>query len=215
MPDNVTTTVQSGETLGMYAKIYGCSTEELAKLNPGKIGKNGHIKQGDVLIIPIGKKPEATNKEGRTTLQEKANWFNDKLEEAKMRIYDPKLTGEEREKYEQEYINLIKMKKKRNEAAEISINEDNMHFDLKIKEDITLAEFRELFPEVAKSFSDYADETKQTRFKNGTGYVRDPEKITLKKGANFSLKTQEYANQGFFSELYTSIQKTLGMGEFD
>lgn len=214
MPENVTTVVQSGETLGLYAKLYGCSTEELAKLNKGKIGKNGAIKQGEVLIIPIGKKPATTKKGERTTLQEKANWFNDKLEEAKMKIYDPKLSNTDREKYEQNYINLLKQKKARDEVASTGISKDKMHIELNIKKDITLAEFRKLYPEVGKNFRDYADKTKQTSYENGKGYVRDPEKIVLKKGAHFTLKTQEYAHQGFWTELGTSIQKTLRMGEF-
>ncbi len=215
MPNNVTTIVQSGETLSLYAKLYGCSVEELKKLNAGKIGKDGAIKKGEVLIIPIGKKPAQADKSERTTMQEKANWFNDKLEEAKLKIYNPKLSNAEREKFEQEYIKLLNMQKKRNEVASIGISKDKMHFDLKIKKDITLAEFRKLFPEVGKNFSDYADKTKQTRYENGKGFIRNPKEITLHSGAAFSLKTQEYAHQGFFSELGTSIQKTLGLGEFD
>ena len=214
MPENVTTIVQKGEALGLYAKLYGCSTEELTKLNKGKIGKNGAISQGEVLVIPIGKKPAATNKEGRTTLQEKANWFNDKLEAAKMKIYDPKLTSAEREKYEQNYINQLKQKKNRDAVASTAISKDNMHIELDIKKDITLAEFRKLYPEVGKHFRDYADETKQYSYENGKGFVRDPKTIILKKGAHFTLKTQEYAHQGFWTELGTSIQKTLGIGEF-
>lgn len=215
MPENVTTTVQNGETLSMYAKLYGCSTEELKKLNAGKIGKNGGIKEGETLIIPIGKKPPETDKSGRTTMEEKANWFNDKLEEAKMKIYNPKLSSSEREKYEQEYIELLNMKKARDEVASVKINGDNMHFDLDIKKDITITEFRELFPEVTRKFRDYSDKTGQTVFENGVGFVRDPDVIVLNKGAHFSLKTQEYANQGFLTELGTSIQKTFGWGEFD
>ncbi len=215
MPNNVTTTVQNGETLSLYAKLYGCSVEELTNLNKGKIGKNGQIREGEVLIIPIGKKPKETNKAGRTTMQEKLNWFNDRLEEAKLKIYDPKLTSAEREKYEQEYINLLNQQKARNEVASLSINKDRMHFDLTLKKDITISEFRKLFPEIGKNFSDYADDTKQTRYKNGEGFIRNPDVIVLHQGAHFSLKTQEVANQGFFSELGTSIQKTLGWGEFD
>ena len=127
MPNNVTTTVQNGETLSLYAKLYGCSVEELKNLNKGKIGKNGQIREGEVLVIPIGKKPKETNKAGRTTMQEKLNWFNDRLEEAKLKIYDPKLTSAEREKYEQEYINLLNQQKARNEVASLSINSfDNL-----------------------------------------------------------------------------------------
>ena len=214
MSNNVTTTVQSGETLSLYAKMYGCSTDELKKLNPGKIGKNGELQQGAVLIIPIGKRPVESDKTGRTTMEEKANWFNDKLEEAKMKIYDPKLSGQEREDAEQNYIQLLNMQKERNKVADIKIK-DKMHFSLDIKEDITLTEFRKLFPEVAADFKNYADETDQTEYVNGKGYVRDPAKIVLKKGATFTLKTQDYANQGFFNELFTSIQKTLGTGEFE
>lgn len=214
MPENVTTIVQKGETLGLYAKLYGCTTEELTKLNKGKIGKNGAISQGEVLIIPIGKKATTTNKEGRTTLQEKANWFNDKLEEAKMKIYNPKLTNNEREKLEQDYIDLLNLKKARDEVASTGISKDKMHIDLDIKKDITIAAFRKLYPEVGKNFSDYADQTKQTKYENGKGYVRDPNEIVLRKGAHFTLKTQEYAHQGFWKELGTSIQKTFGLGEF-
>ena len=215
MSNNVTTTVQNGETLSLYAKLYGCSVEELKSLNKGKIGKNGQIREGEVLIIPIGQKPKETSKAGRTTMEEKLNWFNDRLEEAKMKIYDPKLSSAEREKYEQEYIKLLNQQKARNEVADLSINKDKMHFDLKLKKNITISEFRELFPEIGKTFRDYADDTKQTRYENGVGFVRDPDVIVLKEGAYFSLKTQEVAHQGFFSELGTSIQKTLGIGEFD
>lgn len=210
MTNNVTTLVQNGETLSLYAKMYGCSTEELTKLNPGKIGKNGSLKSGSVLIIPIGKKPQETNKENRTVMQEKANWFNDILEEAKLKIYDPSLTSAEREKHEQTYITLLNKQKERDKAANIAISKDKMHFDLTIKENITLAEFRKLYPEVGKNFSDYADKTDQTEYKNGKGFIRDPEKIILKKGAKFTLKTQEYANKGFFSEFWTSVKKTFG-----
>ncbi len=215
MSENVTTIVQSGETLGLYARMYGCTAEEISKLNPGKIGKNGKIKQGEVLIIPIGKPPEKTEKKDRTTMEEKLNYFNDKIEEAKLKVFDPKLSSAEREKYEQEYINLVNLKKEREQTAEIALSKDGMHFDLKLKKDITIANFRELFPEVAKNFTDYADDTKQTRYENGKGFIRDPEEITLYEGSEFTLKTQEYANQGFFSELWTSIAKTLGTGEFD
>jgi len=214
MPNTVTTVVQSGETLSLYAKLYGCSEEEIKKLNAGQIGKNGAIKQGSTLIIPLGKKPAETNKENRTTMQEKANWFNDKLEEAKLKIYNPWLTSAEREKYEQEYINLLNMQKKRNEAATIK-QKDNMHFELTINKDMTIAEFRELFPEVGKNFREYSDKTKQTRYENGKGLIRNPEEIVLHKGAKFTLKTQEYAHQGIGREIWTSIKKTLGMGEFD
>ena len=214
MSENVTTIVQKGETLGLYAKLYGCTTEELTKLNKGKIGKNGAISQGEVLVIPIGKKPAAAKKEGRSILQEKINWFNDQLEEAKLKIYNPKLSSAEREKYEKDYIYLLNLKQAREKFAGLSISKDKMHVNIDIKEDITVAEFRKLYPEVGKNFRDYADKTKQYSYESGKGYVRDPQKIVLRKGAHFTLKTQEYAHQGFWTELGTSIKKTLGLGEF-
>ena len=205
----VLTTVQKGETLSLYASMYGCTVDQIKKANQGQIGENGAIKEGSQLVVPIGKKPDALAKR-ENAMQEKLHYFDDKLQEAKIKLYDPNLKPDEREKLEQEYINLKNMKRERDNTASIEISPDGMHFTLKMKKDITIADFRKLFPECGKNFTDYADKTKQTRYENGKGFIRDPKFITLHKDAEFTLKTQEYASQGFWGELWNSAQKTAG-----
>ncbi len=57
---DVTSIVQSGETLSLYAKMYNCSEEELRMLNGISNGNN--IKAGIKIKIPIGEKPTALAK---------------------------------------------------------------------------------------------------------------------------------------------------------
>jgi len=207
---NVTSKVQNGETLSLYANMYGCTVDEIIKANSGVVGKDGKVPVGANIVIPIGQPPKEQAKPN-SVLEEKVQYFDRKVEEAKIRLYDDKLSKQQREAYEAEYIQLKNQKKERDKYAQVSLTGDGYHMNLTIKEDISIADFRRLFPECGKNFSDYADETDQTEYVNGKGFVRDPKKIILKKGTVFQLKTQEYANQGFFSELGTSIKKTLGI----
>jgi len=195
----------------MYAKMYGCTVEELKKQNPGKFDKQGQIKTGDTLIIPIGTHVSKLPSKQETLMQRKLYAFNERVNEAHMKLYNPKLSSAEREKLEQEYIDLMKQKQARDQAATISISKDGMHFDVKFNRNISVAEFRKLFPECNKNFYSYASKTQQTTFVQGEGFQADPNNVYFYKGKNIQLKTQEYSNEGFWNELGTSIKKTLGM----
>ena len=206
---NITSTVQSGETISLYASMYGCSVDAIINANKGKVGANGEVSEGAEIIIPIGQ-PSEKKAASDDVLQAKLEYFDRKLEEALYKLYDTSLTPQKREELEQEYINLKNLKKEREQAAEITLTGDGYHLTLNIKKEMTISEFRRLFPECGRNFSDYADDTKQTRYVNGKGFVRDPNVIKLRQGASFELKTQEYASRGFWTELGTSIRKTFG-----
>lgn len=211
MGNNMTTTlVQQGETLSMYANMYGCTVEELKKQNPGKVDSKGQIKAGATLVIPIGEKVSKLPSKQDSLMQRKLYAFNERVNEAHMKLYNPKLSSQEREKLEQEYIDLMKQKKARDEAATVSISADGIHFDVKFNRRISVAEFRQLFPECNKNFYDYASETKQRTYVQGEGFKADPENVYFNPDQHIQLKTQEYSHQGVWQEFKTSVNKTLG-----
>ena len=191
MSNNITSQVQQGETLSLYAKMYNCSVEELQKLN--KLS-NGELKVGSTLIIPIGKKPPET-KQSNDIMQQKLDYFDTNLNELHMKLFDPDLKPSEREKLEQKYIDMKNLKKERAEVADIKISHDGKSFELNMKKQVSVNEFRRLFPECCKNFKDYAKETKQYQYKNGKGFIYDPNHIQLKVGKPITLEYDEYSRE--------------------
>ena len=203
MADNIQTTVQNGETIGLYSAMYGCTDDEIRKANNLKGDK---LQKGQKLNIPIGKKWELPTKDDNV-LQEKISYFDNKINEVHMQLYNTDLKPAEREKLEQKYINLMNQPKERQATASIDIAGNGINLVLSIKRDITVSEFRELFPECRKNFYKYADKTKQTQFIQGQGWHADPDNVYLHEGDKFMLKTQQYACQGGWEEFKTSFRK--------
>ena len=44
--------------------MYNCSVDDIKATNAGKIGKNGQLKAGSDIIIPIGQPPKDTEPQG-------------------------------------------------------------------------------------------------------------------------------------------------------
>ena len=207
MADNIQTTVQNGETIGLYSAMYGCTDDEIRKANNLKGDK---LQKGQKLNIPIGKKWELPTKDDNV-LQEKISYFDNKINEVHMQLYNTDLKPAEREKLEQKYINLMNQRKERQATASIDIAGNGINLVLSIKRDITVSEFRKLFPECTKNFYSYAKHSNQAVFTQGQGWSADPDDVYLYAGDKFMLKTQDYVYQGFGKELKTSILKTLGI----
>ena len=201
MGDTITSKVQSGESLSLYAAMYGCKVDDLKSANAECFNKNGQLKEGSTLTIPIGQKPSEVPKR-ETTLEKKLNHFEDKLDELHMKLFDTSLKPEEREQLEQEYINMKNRKKERDEYASFKISEDKKGFDLCIKKDITVAKFRELFPECTRRFLKYAMDTNQRIYVQGEGFTYPPEHVILHKGRTFDVRSSDYENRGFWKELF-------------
>jgi LysM repeat protein len=202
---NVTTIVQSGETLGLYSAMYGCTEADIKAAN----NLNGDkLKTGQSLVIPIGEKRKLPTDESNA-LDKKLSFFNEKINEAKMKLYDTKLTSEQREKLEDEYLKLVKQKTARDKVATFSKSGNGINLVLTIKDDITVSEFRKLFPECTTNFYEYAKKTNQVEYVNGKGFTANPSTVTLKKGDSFMIKTQEYAKDSG-DNFIRSILKTLG-----
>jgi LysM repeat protein len=202
---NVTTIVQSGETLGLYSAMYGCTNEAIKKANNLQGDK---LKAGQTLVIPIGENRKLPTNDSNV-LDKKLSFFNEKINEAKMKLYDTKLTSEQREKLEDEYLKLVKQKAERDKFATFSKSGNGINLVLTIKDDITVSEFRKLFPECTTNFYEYAKKTNQVEFVNGQGFTADPSSVTLKKGDTFMIKTQEYAKDSG-DNIIRSILKTFG-----
>ena len=186
--------------------MYGCTDEDIKKANGLKGDK---LQTGQKINIPIGKKWELPTSDDNV-LQEKLSYFDNKINEVHMQLYNPDLKPEEREKLEQEYIQLMNLRKERADAASIEASNNGINLVLTIKKDMSVSEFRRLFPECGKSFYRYAKSTNQAEFIQGQGFYADPDYVTLHEGDKFMLKTQEYAHQGFWKELGTSVRKQFG-----
>lgn len=201
----ITTIVQKGETISLYSKMYGCTDEEIRRAN----GINGDkIKEGQTIKIPIGKKWAYKTSENNV-LDKKLSWYDNNLNEVHMRLYNPKLKPKEREKLEAEYIRLVNNRVKRLETASIKKSADGKGFDMHIKKDITVSEFRKLYPECTTNFYEYADDTKQLRFIQGKGFYADPNYVTLRKGANLKIGAGEYARDDG-DGIWRTIKLALG-----
>ncbi len=201
----VPTKVNDGETLSLYASMYGCSVDDIRQAN----GLNGNnIKTGQVINVPVGKKPDQKPSENNV-LDKKLAYFDNKLEEAHMKLYDPNLELSEREQLEAEYIELKNLKKQRDEVAQFTKSDNGINLVLELKEGITVSEFRKLFPECTTNFMDYAYKTNQSDFIQGEGFYSDPNQVILHAGSCHMVKSQDYAKDdgdGF----WRSIKKTFG-----
>ena len=193
----ITSIVQSGETLSLYASMYNCSVEDLKKANAGNLDKNGGLKTGTKINIPIGQKPARLAKNNDEKMQ-KLNAFDNRLNELHMQLFNEKLKPDVREKLEQRYIELKNLKKERSQVATFSISAEGDKFDLKLKKTITVAEFRRLFPECTTNFLGKA---KEGPYINGKGHNHDPKVATLEAGKTYSVRYNEYerhTGQGWF-----------------
>ncbi len=203
---NITTTVQSGETLVLYARMYGCSVDEIKDANKMKDGK---LSTGQKINIPIGKKWELPSSNDNV-LDKKISYFNNKINDVHMQLYNPDLKPEERENLEQQYIELMNKKKERDATADITKAGNGINLVLTMKKDITVSEFRDLFPECSKKFYDYACDTDQREFIQGVGWRANPDYVTLHEGDKIMLKAHEYAHEGFWNEVANGIKKQFG-----
>ena len=171
----ITSIVQSGETLSLYANMYNCSVKDLQEANAENLDKNGVLKIGTKINIPIGKRPASLAKSD-SQMQQKLDAFDNRLNELHMQLFNEKLNPNEREKLEQKYIELKNLKK------EI----DNV------------AEFRRLFPECITNFMGKA---KAGPYINGKGHNHDPQVATLESGKTYTVRYNEYerhTGQGWF-----------------
>lgn len=205
MVDNIRTIVQDGETISLYSAMYGCTDEDIKKANNIKGDK---LKEGQSLNIPIGKQWKLPASDDNV-LDKKLSYFNDKVNEIRVQLYNPDLKIGEREVLEAQYIDLMNQKKERDKAASFTKSDNGINLVLEIKKDMTVSEFRELFPECTKNFYSYADKTNQLVFIQGEGFYASPDNVTLYKGDKFMIKSQEYAKDDG-DNLWRSIKKTFG-----
>ena len=196
----ISTKVQSGETLSLYANMYNCSEQAIIAANKGTIGANGKLKEGSDIVIPIGQPPKDTQPNG-SFLQKKVQSFGDEVENAKIVLFNEKLKPDEREILEQHYIYLKNMQKARQSSVEIKIINGD-HYSFTMKKDVTLKEFREMFLQrCTTNFMDYCQRTGQSDFVSGTGHTYPSEdEIILKKGTSFDVASVEFCDQGFKTE---------------
>ncbi len=193
----ITSIVQSGETLSLYANMYNCSVKDLQEANAENLDKNGVLKIGTKINIPIGKRPASLAKSD-SQMQQKLDAFDNRLNELHMQLFNEKLNPNEREKLEQKYIELKNLKKERDNVAEFKISAEGDKFDLKLKKTVTVAEFRRLFPECITNFMGKA---KAGPYINGKGHNHDPQVATLESGKTYTVRYNEYerhTGQGWF-----------------
>ncbi len=203
--NSITTIVQNGETIGLYSAMYGCTDEEIKRANGLKGDK---IKEGQTLNIPIGQRTDLPTSD-ESVLDKKLSWFNNQLNEIHMKLYNPDLKPEEREKLEEQYIKLKNMKKERDKVAQFTKSDNGINLVLEMKQDITLTKFRQLFPECKTNFMNYAYETNQRYCDEVHGWVADPDIVELRAGSKHMIKSQDYARDdgdGF----WRSLKKTFG-----
>lgn len=205
---DINSKVQTGETLSLYANMYNCSVEDLKKANAGNLGKNGELKAGSNIKIPIGKRPENLVK-SENEMQQKLDAFDNRLNDIHMQLFDANLKPEKREELEQQYITLKNLKKERDAAATFSINGDK--FKLTLKKTITVSEFRRLFPECKTNFNGVA----KAPYINGQGFNYDPDVATLEAGKDYSVRYNEFerhTGQGWFDKSLEWVGKKIGYG---
>lgn len=216
--NNITTIVQNGESIGLYSAMYGCTDEEIKRANGLKDDK---IKEGQTLNIPIGKRTDLPVSD-ESVLDKKLSWFNNQLNDIHMQLYNPDLKPEEREKLEAQYIKLKNMKKERDKVAEFTKSGNGINLVLEMKEDITLTEFRRLFPECKTNFMNYAYETNQRYCDDVHGWVADPDIVELRAGSKHMISTDDYARDegdtgwaGFRRGWTKTMPSWLGGGRLD
>ena len=193
----ITSIVQTGETLSLYANMYNCSVEDLKKANAANLDKNGGLKTGAKINIPVGERP-ASLAQSDSKMKQKLDAFDNRLNELHMQLFNEKLKPSDREKLEQKYIQLKNLKKERAKVATFSISADGDSFDLKLKKTVTVAEFRRLFPECTTNFMGKA---KEGPYINGKGHNHDPRVATLESGKTYKVRYNEYERhtaQGWF-----------------
>lgn len=199
--NNITTYVQNGETLSLYASMYGCSVNDIKQAN----GLSGtKLKEGQQLVIPIGKPPQGAA-EPESVLDKKLAWFDDKLDEVHLKLYNPNLKPTEREALEQEYIELKNLKKERDKVAEFTKAGNGQNLVLEMKKTITISEFRRLFPECTQNFMNYAYDTDQAYCDPVHGWVADPDDVCLNEGDKIMINSRHYAHtkdDGFWRGVY-------------
>lgn len=195
---NITTQVSKGETIDMYAKMYGTTTEAILNANKGL--KEGQLKIGSKIVIPIGK-PKVQAQKEESFKESKLNEFDNNVKNSKMELYNTNMTPKARELKEARYKALLAQQQERKETASITLSKDKSSYVLKMKKDISLTDLRKLFPELnSVSFSDYADETRQYSYENGHGFVKNPDKIIMKKGATIEMNIHKFNNKGAWQE---------------
>lgn len=204
MGKQISTKVQNGETLSLYAAMYNCSVDDIKAANAGKIGKNGQLKAGSDIIIPIGQPPKDTEPQG-SFLMKKVKAFGDEVENAKIELFNEKLKPDVREEKEQRYLYLRNMQKQRMSSVQIDIVNGD-HYRFTMKKDVTLKEFREMFlGRCTTNFMSYCQRTGQSGFTSGEGHTYPPEdEIVLKAGTSFDVASVELSDKGFGTELWNN-----------
>lgn len=200
--NDITTIVQKGETIGLYSAMYGCTDEDIKKAN--KLNSN-NIKVGQTLKIPIGQEWQLPTSNDNV-LDKKLSWFNDKVNDVHMQLYNPDLKSEDREKLEKKYVTLMNQRKERNQTAEFTKSQNGVDLVLTLKKDISVSEFRELFPECTRNFMDYANKTNQASYDREKGWTANPDNVILHSGTILTVSHDEYAKDdgdGFWRGLKT------------
>ncbi len=215
----VPTQVQNGETLSLYANMYGCSVDDIKKVNSLKGDK---LKEGQTINVPVGKKWKLPTSDDNV-LDKKLSWFNDQVNDVHMKLYEPNLKPAEREKLEGQYIKLMNMKKERDAVATFKKAGNGINLVLEVKKEISVAEFRKLFPECTRNFYDYACDTNQRYCDDEQHtWVADPNSVYLEKGAKIMVRADEYAKDegdtgwsGFCRSWKKTMPSWLGGGRLD
>ena len=175
--------------------------------------KGDKLTAGKKIVIPDVKK-WVLQTNNSSVLDKKISWFDNQINDIHMKLFDPTLNSAEREKLEAQYIKLMNMRKDRKRVAAVTKAGNGINLVLDIKERISVAEFRKLFPECTTNFRDYAYKTNQAYCDPKRGWVADPEGVFLEKGAHFIINEKEFARDdgdGF----WRGVGKTLGLIRLD
>lgn len=196
MPNNVTSIVQSGETLSLYATMYGVSTEDIKEASGIK---GNSLKVGQTITIPIGQKAETKKEDKDLTYQEnKTQYWDNQIEEKRMALYNPDLSSEEREKLEAEYIELKNTNNYRKSLADVKVSDDGEYVTLTFKKNEAAWKVRSLFNLESGSLKTYLRDNNRVPFIQGQGWV--PDQASLREGDSVTISIRKFNNQGFFTE---------------
>ena len=200
--ENITTIVQSGESLSLYANMYNVKIDDIKAANKMK---GNQINEGSKIVIPIGKKQEVEEPEQKDTyFTRKVNYWQNQLEEKRLALYNPDLTPEEREKLEAEFINLQNEQRRRASVADVTFSEDEKSFTMTLKEGIHAGDLRELYnlqSGALKAVLDFSGP-----FRSGKGFVPDEHYISA--GTTFTMDIECYNNQNNFRDILNRFDPT-------
>ncbi len=196
MPNNVTSIVQSGETLSLYATMYGVSAEDIKEASGIK---GNSLKAGQTITIPIGQKAETKKENKELTYQEnKLQYWDKQIEEKRNALYNPDLSSEEREKLEEEYINLKNTNNYRKSLADVELSDDGKNVNITFKKNEAAWKVRSLFNLEKGTLKPYLELCNRIPYIQGEGRV--PDEASLYEGDSITIPIRAFNNQGFWVE---------------